>query len=297
MDPLLEVRNLSLSFKSSQGLHSVLKNISFHLYPGEIVALVGESGSGKTATAQTILQLHDSEHTHIEQGQIFYKKQPLIGSNGSQILKIRGKEIGMIFQDPLSALNPRLTIGEQMTEGLRHHFSFTRAEAFKKASELLTAVEISDPHKRMQQYPKELSGGMRQRVLIAIALACRPDLLIADEPTTALDVTVQAQILSLLKNLKKKWGLTILLITHDLSVVASLCDRVLVMYQGEILEEADVFQLFSKPQHSYTKKLLASVPSIHTPQNLLDLDEILNPLIEGSKPQDSYTTLNPLTVP
>ncbi len=253
MKPLLEVKNLDVRFAKT---HAV-KAASFHLYPGEVLALVGESGSGKTATAQALIQLLDAKLS----GEIRLEGENLLELPKARMCAIRGRKIGMIFQEPMSSLNPTMRIGEQISESLRLHCAMRRPEARKAVLELLNAVGIPQPELRIDQYPHEYSGGMRQRAMIAIALACQPALLIADEPTTALDVTIQAQILQLLKRMNTERGTAILLITHDLAIVAGIADRVIVMHRGEIVETAAVDDLFYRPQHPYTQSLLAAVRS------------------------------------
>lgn len=257
MEKLLTVENLSVSFNTYLGRVQALQNISFSIGYGETVAIVGESGCGKSVTAQAIMGLIPSPPGTVDEGIILFE--------GSK-KRIRGKEIGMIFQDPMTSLNPTMRIGKQIMEGMIKHRGLSRAQARQKAIEILTLVEIADPQRRIDQYPHEFSGGMRQRVMIAIALACEPKLIIADEPTTALDVTIQAQILDLMKEIQQKTGTSIILITHDLGIVAGMCDRVLVMYGGEIVERGTVEQIFKNPFHPYTQGLLRSVPR-------LDLDK------------------------
>lgn len=251
MTPLLKVDNLHVRFADT---HPV-KGISFCLESGEIVALVGESGSGKTAIGQSIIRLHNANLS----GEIWFEGEDLLTFSEPRMQTIRGSRIGMIFQDPMSSLNPTMRVGKQIAETLRLHRSMNRAQARQASLDLLYAVGIPQPEQRIDHYPHEYSGGMRQRAMIAISLACRPALLIADEPTTALDVTIQAQILKLLKQLNTMLGTAILLITHDLGIVASIADRVMVMHQGEIVEAASVDDLFYRPQHSYTQSLLAAV--------------------------------------
>lgn len=257
--PLLSVKNLSTHFYTEKGKVTAVDDVSFAISEGEIVGLVGESGCGKSVTSQSILRLYDENMVDYE-GDIFLKGQGLLKVSNRQMHKVRGNEISMIFQDPLSSLNPVFTIGRQIAEPLMNHQKKSKREAYKRAIELLEMTGIPAPEKRIHEYPHQLSGGMRQRAMIAIALACEPSLLIADEPTTALDVTIQAQILSLMKELNKRAKMGIIFITHDLGVVAELCDRVMVMYLGQIVEEADVHTLFERPLHPYTKGLLKSIP-------------------------------------
>jgi oligopeptide/dipeptide ABC transporter ATP-binding protein len=260
MKPQIEVKNLHISLQSQgETLHAV-SNVNFTLYEGERLGIVGESGCGKTILMKSLLQLLPSTAT-IDSGEIWYQGNNLVTLTEKELQGIRGKEIGMIFQDPMTSLNPTLKIGYQIAEGYRRHFPLiSKKEAEARALELLQQVGISDPELRMQQYPHLLSGGIRQRAVIALALASKPSVLIADEPTTALDVTIQAQILDLLHQLQQ--GTSILLITHDLSIVASFCDRVIVMYAGQIVEEATVEELFAHPQHPYTQRLLQAIPRI-----------------------------------
>lgn len=245
---LLSVKSLSISFAGTQ----VVQNVSFDLFEGESVGLVGASGSGKSVTAQAILLPVGT----VDEGQILFQDSDLLQKSQCEMQKIRGKKIGMIFQDPLTALNPLMTIGNQLMEGLRTHEQVTRQEARHKVLEWLHLVGISDPAMRFSQYPFELSGGMRQRVMIAMAMVCEPLLLIADEPTTALDVTVQAQILELIKTIKALKKLSVLFITHDLGLVAGLCERVLVMQGGRIVESGTVDEIFYSPKHPYSQQLL-----------------------------------------
>jgi len=247
---LLDIQNLSISFKQP-----VVKGVSLNIQQGEIIGLVGQSGSGKTMTAQAILRLLPKQVRHLS-GQIFFEGRDLLTLSEKELEAVRGKKIGMVFQDPMSALNPTMKIGSQVMEGMFKHLGLSKAEAAVKALALLYQMGINDPAIRMEQYPHELSGGMRQRILIAIALACDPALLIADEPTTALDVTIQAQILGLVKQIQKERNLTILWVSHDLGVVAHLCNRVMVMKEGEIVEEGETHQLFHHAAHPYTQALL-----------------------------------------
>lgn len=256
---ILEVKDLHLSFQSHGKKVAALCGVNLTLKTHETLGIVGESGSGKSALVKALLKLHPSDVTC--QGEIWYKGVNITGFTDKEMQKIRGKEIGMIFQDPMSSLNPTLTVGFQIAEGfLRHNPKATKKEGQEKALKLLNAVGIADPVMRLGSYPHTLSGGMRQRVMIAIALAASPSLLIADEATTALDVTVQAQILDLMQKLQK--DKSTIFITHDLSVAAGFCDRIIVMQSGQIVEDAPARQLFSNPQHSYTKRLLQSIPPL-----------------------------------
>jgi oligopeptide/dipeptide ABC transporter ATP-binding protein len=259
--PLLSVRDLVVEFPTAAGPVRPVDGVSFDIGRGEVVALVGESGSGKSMTSLAIARLL-ARPGRIASGGVFFDGQPLHTLDESAMQQIRGARIGMIFQEPMSSLNPLLTVGEQVAESLRVHRGLSRAAAWARAGELLKLVEIPSPHDRLHDWPHRFSGGMRQRVMIAIALACEPQLLIADEPTTALDVTIQGQILALLERLRTELGLAVLLITHDLGVVAQAADRALVMYAGRIVERAPVEALFARPAHPYTRALLASMPSI-----------------------------------
>ncbi|HYH10644.1 MAG TPA: ABC transporter ATP-binding protein [Thermoanaerobaculia bacterium] len=254
-EALLEVRNLRTSFGS---VHAV-DNVSFNVRRGEAVALVGESGCGKSVTAMSIMRLI-APPGKITAGEVRFKGKNLAQLSERDMRNVRGNDIAMVFQEPMTSLNPVFKIGAQVAEAIRIHRKVSKKEAWKMAGEMLELVSIPDPHKRLQDYPHQLSGGMRQRVMIAIALSCDPELLIADEPTTALDVTIQAQIMELLASLQKKLGLAVLLITHDLGVVAEFCERVVVMYTGRVVEEAPVIQLFGNPSHPYTRGLLKSLP-------------------------------------
>ena len=281
---ILEVKNLSVSFNTYAGEVKALRDISFSVKRGETLAIVGESGSGKSVTVQTIMRLIPSPPCEIKSGEIIFNGETdLLKLSEKEIRKFRGGKIGMIFQDPMTSLNPVIKIGKQIMEGIMIHKKVSKAEAKAKALELLEKVGIPEPEKRFNQYPHQFSGGMRQRVVIAIALSCEPDLLICDEPTTALDVTIQAQILDLINDLKKKMNIAVILITHDLGVVAETADRVMVMYAGEKLEEAPVKDLFKDPKHPYTWELLKSLPRLDMDSSteLFSIDgtppDLLNP--------------------
>lgn len=280
---LLEIKDLQVSFDTYAGKVKAVRKVSYSVYPGEAVAVVGESGCGKSVTAQTVMGLIPSPPGRIVGGQIFLEGQDLLKLSNAQMQKIRGNEISMIFQDPMTSLNPTLRVGYQISEGLRRHKRMGSREAAEKSFELLKLVGIPHPEERVKQYPHEFSGGMRQRAMIALALACGPKLLIADEPTTALDVTIQAQIINLMKQLQQQLGMAIILITHDLGVVAGMCSRVIVMYAGQIVESGSVRDIYYQPQHPYTKGLLASIPKIRKQRNPLSSipgtpPDLLNPL-------------------
>ncbi len=257
--PLLDVRNLTTEFGSGANILHAVDNVSFQIKPGETLGLVGESGSGKSVTALSIMRLI-RKPGRIAAGQILYRGRDLLTLSSRETMNIRGKDIGMIFQEPMTSLNPVFTVGDQIAETVQIHEGLSRREAMNKAVEMLRVVRITTPERRVNDYPHQLSGGMRQRVMIAMALACKPKLLIADEPTTALDVTIQAQILDLLNELKDKFGMAVLLITHDLGVIAETAQRVIVMYGANIVEEASVDALFEEPLHPYTQGLLRSIP-------------------------------------
>ncbi|GCD82881.1 ABC transporter ATP-binding protein [Parageobacillus thermoglucosidasius] len=261
MNHLLEVEHLKVTFPTYGGEVQAVRDVSFSIDQGEVVAIVGESGSGKTVTVQTIMGLIPTKN--IKAGNIRFNGKDIIHLSKKEMRKLKGSEIGMVFQDPMTSLNPTMKIGKQIAEGIRKHQKLSKAEAKQKAIELLRLVGIPNAEERYHQYPHEFSGGMRQRVVIAIALACNPKLLIADEPTTALDVTIQAQILDLMKDLQRKMGMSIILITHDLGVVAEMAQRVIVMYGGTVVETGSVFDIFENPKHPYTWGLLRSIPNLH----------------------------------
>ena len=259
MSHLLTISDLTIAFTGDTGTHEVTDHLSLTLDEGEIVCLVGESGCGKSVTSMSLLGLLGPGGS-VKEGSICYEDRDLLTLSEKELDQIRGKEISMIFQDPMSSLNPVFTIGYQIMEGLRIHLGLKKREAWVRAVELLARVGMKEPEMVMKSYPHTLSGGMRQRAIIAMALACNPKLLIADEPTTALDVTIQAQILELLKRLQKESRMAVLLITHDMGVVSHMADRVLVMYAGQIVEEAEAEELFRHPSHPYTQALLSAVP-------------------------------------
>lgn len=259
---LLKIENLSTYFFTSSGTVKAVDGVSFSINKGETLGIVGESGSGKSITAMSIMRLVPDPPGRIVDGKIIFKENDLLLLSEQEMRRIRGNEISMIFQDPMTALNPLFTIGEQIAEVIRLHQKTDKNEAWERAIKMLDLVGIPEPEKRVGNYPHEFSGGMRQRAMIAMSLSCNPVLLIADEPTTALDVTVQAQILELMKELQQELGMAIMMITHDLGVVAETCDHVLVMYAGKGVECADVNRLFTQPKHPYTWGLLASQPSL-----------------------------------
>jgi microcin C transport system ATP-binding protein len=275
LKPLLSVEDLSVSFGIGARTVEAVKRVSFTIGKGETVALVGESGSGKTVTALSILKLLPYPKAHHPSGKIFFRDTELLGADEATLMGVRGDDISMIFQEPMTSLNPLHTVEKQISEGLYLHKRLDRAAARARTLELLSLVGIPDAEKRLGAYPHELSGGQRQRVMIAMALANEPDLLIADEPTTALDVTVQAQILKLLKELQQELGMAMLMITHDLNIVRRMADKVCVMLQGEIVEQGPVEEIFERPQHPYTKKLLAAEPGGHPVQSDPDAPAIV----------------------
>ena len=260
---LLEVKDLHTSFFTDAGEVKAVNGVSFNLERGKVLGIVGESGSGKSVTAYSIMQILAGTGK-IVSGSIKLDGQELVGAGERVMKKIRGNKVSIIFQDPMTSLNPTYTIGHQLMEAITLHTNRNRAQAKERAIEMLRLVNVNEPEKRMKQYPYEFSGGMRQRVMIAMALACEPDILIADEPTTALDVTIQAQILELMKDLQKELGMAIIMITHDLGVVAQLCDEVIVMYAGGICEQGTADEIFYNPRHEYTKGLMRSIPTANT---------------------------------
>ena len=278
MENLLEVKNLAISFKTFFGEVEAVRDISFTVKNSETVAIVGESGCGKSVTANSIMQLLPTPPAFIKGGEIVFEGEDLLKKTQKEMQGIRGDKISMIFQDPMTSLNPTIRVGKQIVEGLIEHRNVSREEANKKAIEMLELVSVPQPEKRVKQYPHEFSGGMRQRVMIALAMVSDPKLIIADEPTTALDVTIQAQILDIMKEIQTKLGMSIIVITHDLGIVADMSDKVLVMYAGQIVEEGSTKEMFLNPKHPYTNKLLKSVPRLD-----MDKNEPLHS-IEGTPP-------------
>src|SRR5436853_749676 len=281
MSHLLQVKNLATHFLTREGLVRAVDGVTFHLDRGELLGLVGESGCGKSITALSVMRLI-APPGKIVSGEILFDGKDLLKLSDAEMREMRGDDIAMIFQDPMTSLNPVFTVGEQIAEALRLHRGLSRKDARKGAVEAMREVSIPDPEMRVDDYPYQLSGGMRQRAMIAMALACDPKLLIADEPTTALDVTIQAQILELLDNLRKTRDLAVLLITHDLGVVAEVADRVAVMYTGKIVEESPVDELFARPKHPYTEGLLRSVPKL-TAKDVIKPERLQT--IEGMVPR------------
>ena len=260
--PLLSVKDLEVTFSTDDGIVRAVNGLSFYIEPGKTLGIVGESGSGKSVTALSIMRLISMPPGRIEKGEIIFNGTDLLKVGEAQMRSIRGNKIAMIFQDPMTSLNPVLTIGDQIMETIMLHQHKSRADAYKRAIEMLELVRIPEPQKRIKSYPHQFSGGMRQRVMIAMALSCDPELLIADEPTTALDVTIQAQILDLMNDLQKRLNSAIIMITHDLGVVAEVCEKVLVMYAGNMVEYGTADQIFSDPKHPYTLGLLDSLPRL-----------------------------------
>lgn len=261
---LLRVENLKTTFKTVRGTVTSIDGVSFKLNKGEVLGVVGESGCGKSVTSQSIMRLYDEKKVAKHEGEVFFNGEDLLKISEKEMQKIRGNRISMIFQDALSSLNPVYTLGNQIAEVITLHQGKSKKEAWEKAQQLLSLVGIPAPEKRIKCYPHELSGGMRQRAMIAMALACEPELLIADEPTTALDVTIQAQILDLILDLNKTLNMGIMLITHDLGVVAQVCQRVIIMYLGQVVEEGNVQDIFDSPKHPYTMGLIKSIPTLNT---------------------------------
>ena len=263
---LLEVENLQVHFRTPAGINRAVDGVSFHVNQGETVALVGESGCGKSVSALSVMRLVAAPAGRIVGGQVFFKGRDLLALSEEEMRRVRGREIAMVFQEPMTSLNPVLTIGRQLTEGLEIHLGMTRGDARQRAAEVLATVGIPDAARRLSQYPHQFSGGMRQRIMIAAALACNPALILADEPTTALDVTIQAQILELMRDLSRRFGVAMLIITHNLGVVARYADRVNVMYAGRIVERGSARDLYRRPRHPYTLGLLRSVPRLDEPR-------------------------------
>jgi oligopeptide/dipeptide ABC transporter ATP-binding protein len=266
MEVLLDVRGLRTQFHTKAGVVRAVDGVSWNVRKGETVALVGESGCGKSVSALSVMRLVSAPAGRIVEGEILFKGRNLLDLPEEEMRKVRGREIGMIFQEPMTSLNPVLTVGRQLTEPLEIHLGMTKAQAHARAIELLSLVGITDGARRLRQFPHQFSGGMRQRIMIAMALACDPALILADEPTTALDVTIQAQILELMKSLSRRLGVAILMITHNLGVVARYADRVNVMYAGKIVERASARELYADPRHPYTLGLLRSVPRLDEPR-------------------------------
>lgn len=277
-EPILDLKNVVYSFKTYGGEVKAVRDVSFDVRPGEVLGIVGESGCGKSVTAQCILRLNPEPPGFFEGGEIFYKGEDILKMDNKAIRKVRGGEIGFVFQDPMTSLNPTMKIGKQIMEVFVGRDGITKQEAREKALEIMTLVGISDVEMRFNKYPHELSGGMKQRVMIAIALVSRPSLIICDEPTTSLDVTIEAQILELLLELKEKLGTSIIMITHDLGVIAKICDRVVVMYGGKVVEKGTVREIYYETAHPYTSGLMHSIARLET-----DRGEKLSP-IEGTPP-------------
>jgi peptide/nickel transport system ATP-binding protein len=278
--PLLEVRSLTTRFFTEDGVVRAVEDVSFEIFPGEIVSLVGESGCGKSVTGLSLLRLIPTPPGKIEKGELLFDGRNLLNLEEKEMEKVRGNEISMIFQEPMTSLNPVFTIGNQIMEVLQLHQNLDKREARKKAIEMLDRVRIPSPEVRIDSYPHQLSGGMRQRAMIAMALSCQPKLLIADEPTTALDVTIQAQVLRLLKDIQREMGMAVMLITHDLGVVSEIADRVAVMYAGRIVESGPIEAIFGQMRHPYTRGLLESIPQLEEKRNRLNAipGQVPNPM-------------------
>ena len=266
---LLEVRDLHTAFTTPAGTVNAVNGISFNLERGKVLGIVGESGSGKSVTAYSIMQILE-KNGKIVSGSVKIDGQELVNAGEKVMKTVRGNKISIIFQDPMTSLNPTYTVGHQLVEAILLHTNRNKKQAWDRAVEMLRLVNINEPEKRMKQYPFEFSGGMRQRIMIAMALACEPDILIADEPTTALDVTIQAQILELMKSLQEELGMAIIMITHDLGVVAQMCDEVIVMYAGSICEQGTADEIFYNPRHEYTKGLMRSIPTVNNDDEKLE---------------------------
>lgn len=267
-EPILEVENLTTHFETERGTVKAVDGVSFDLDRGETVGIVGESGSGKSVTAMTIMGLID-DAGNVKRGSVKYEGEELLDKSEKEMRSIRGNEIAMVFQDPMTSLNPTYTVGQQIDRVIRTHQDVSKSQAREKTIKLMEQVGIPEPHSRVENYPHQFSGGMRQRALIAMAISCEPDILIADEPTTALDVTIEAQIFDLLDDLQDQYGMSLVLITHDLGVVAGTCDRVNVMYAGRIVEKANNDDLFTEPRHPYTRGLLRSIPELRSESSKL----------------------------
>ena len=259
--PLLQVKNLHTSFFTDAGEVKAVNGISYNLDAGKVLGIVGESGSGKSVSAYSVLRIL-TDTGRVTEGEVLFKGENILNYSEQQMQKFRGSRISIIFQDPMTCLNPTFSIGSQLREAIRIHTDRTKEQIQARALEMLQLVGVNEPEKRLKQYPHELSGGMRQRVMIAMALACEPDILIADEPTTALDVTIQAQILELMQELQQKLGMAIIMITHDLGVIADMCDEIIVMYGGKVCERGTADEIFYNPRHEYTKGLIRSIPRI-----------------------------------
>ena len=266
-NPILQIKNLKTYFHTDNGIAHAVDNVSFNLNSGETLGIVGESGCGKSVTSLSIMKLIDQPPGFYESGEILYKNQNILTMSENELRGIRGNKISMIFQEPMTSLNPVFTIGNQIIEVVQLHQKLNYDSSRKKAIEMLDLVGIPAPDQRIDEYPHQLSGGMRQRVMIAIALSCNPEILIADEPTTALDVTIQAQILDLIQQLQNELDLAVIMITHDLGVIAEVCDRVLVMYAGQIVENGKIREIFKSPKHPYTQGLMKSIPVIGENKN------------------------------
>lgn len=269
MDRVLQVKDLKIDFNTDEGRINVIKDLSYDVKKGEIVGIVGESGCGKTISSLATIGLLPPNGI-IEKGEIIFEGIDILKLKPDEIRKLRGRKISMIFQEPMKALDPVFTIGNQIEETILNHYKVSKKEAYERTINILKTVEIPNPKRVVNSYPHELSGGMKQRIMIAMALVCEPTLLIADEPTTALDVTIQAQILDLMKNLRSIINSSIIFITHDLGVVADICDRIMVMYAGQIVEQSDKIELFTSPKHPYTKGLLNSIPKLNEDKEYLN---------------------------
>ncbi len=282
--PVLSVRHLTTEVATPKGSRVVVDDLSFDLAPGETLCIAGESGSGKSMTALSIMRLLPEPMTRIAAGTILLDGRDLAALPEAEMRQVRGGDVAMIFQEPMTSLNPVLTVGRQLVEAIRAHRAIGRTEARAAALKALTAVRIGEPERRLRQYPHELSGGMRQRVMIAMALAGQPKVLIADEPTTALDVTIQAQILELIRSLKREYGTAVILITHDMGVVADVASRISVMYAGKVVEEAPVYDIYARPAHPYTKALLESIPRLDMKGQELNVIKGLPPTLTAIPP-------------